>query len=444
MIEPLVTTATLLGGGFAVTAVGLVRQTRAKRALASRLGPLESEHFTAQQVTSALHEESKHLAETRMPALVNAAARGQRGVTVPGLSVGYLAGTPIDGYHRAVLGLCDEAISITRDRIGLAARSSVRDIIDEAQTYLVRCQMKAVEEMDRYPEGTAYHQSLMDLDHLVTRALHTLQRTRILTGSWPGLQRADCTFREIVESARGRIDALLRVNYTYEPGTGEVWVEGRVVEPITVALTELLSNATAYSDGKVSVEVQQIQTGYCIVVDDAGLNMNVYQRQEAAQLLTQRTVLDVTSLPDTQHLGFPVIGRLASEYGFNADVSSTSPFGGVRAVLRVPRDLLGHGPTDEEREAERQAAAASVVSQPLIPEQQLSPDGFGNSSDDSDSPGLPQRRRRSPRHASTALPRASEPAPPEDPDAFLEGFANLTAAIREGENDQTEGEQPRD
>ncbi|MEU5193694.1 histidine kinase [Streptomyces scabiei] len=434
MIEPLVTTAALLGGGFAVTAVGFVRQTRAKRVLDAKL-------FAAEHLTGVLHTESKHLAETRMPALVNSAARGQRGVTVPGFSVSYLAGTPIASYHQAVLGLCDEAISITRDRIGLAARSSVRDIIDEAQPYLVRCQMKAIEEMERYPEGTAYHQSLMDLDHLVTRALHTLQRTRILTGSWPGLQRADCTFREIVESARGRIDAVLRVNYTYEPGTGEAWVEGRVVEPVTVALTELLSNATAYSDGKVSVEVQQIQTGYCIVVDDAGLNMNVYQREKAAQLLSQRTVLDVTSLPDTQHLGFPVIGRLANEYGFSADVSSTSPFGGVRAVLRIPRDLLGHGPTDEEREAERQAATVSAISRPLIPEQQPA-DEFGQPPDTSDNPGLPRRRRRSPKHAPTA--RTSEPAPQEDPDAFSQAFANLTATIREGENDHIQGEQSRD
>jgi hypothetical protein len=329
--------------------------------------------------------------------------------------------------------------------------------------------MTVLDEMNRHPEGTAYHQGLMAFDHPLTRAIHTLQRTRILTGSWPGLQRADCTLREIVESARGRIDAYVRVAYTYEPGTGEVFVEGRVVEPVTMALTELLSNATSYSEGKVSVEVQQTQTGYCVVVDDRGLSMNTYQRDEAAKILSQHTVLDVTNLPDTMHLGFPVIGRLSGEYGFHADVSSTSPYGGVRAVLRIPRNLLGRGPTEAEQAAERAAAAAplslsgprarpaATVSEHLPTQKDGSSlagsgtlgvsgaSGTPDTEQDAASPALPQRRRRKPRQApdtAVAAP-AGDPAADEDPDAFAQSFANLMAAIRDNEH-TTEGEQPRD
>ncbi|MEU7316543.1 histidine kinase [Streptomyces sp. NPDC007083] len=437
MIEPLVTAAALLGyAGLAASVAGLVWQTREKRALARRIGPLETELDVARNRFGALDAETQHLAQVRLPALIDREARGQRGATVPGLSIPSLQGTPVEGCHQAILDGYMQAIGITRDRIGLAARSSVRDIVDEAQTFLVRCQMKAIEEMDKFPEGTAYHQSLMDLDHLVTRALHTIQRIRILTGSWPGLQRADCTMREIVESARGRIDAYLRVDYTYEPGTGEVWVEGRVVEPVTVALTELLSNATTYSGGKVSVEVQEIQNGYVILVDDAGLNMNAYQRGEASRILTQRTVLDVTNLPDSLHFGFPVIGRLCGDYGFTVDVSTTSPFGGVRAVLRIPRDLLGDGPSEQEREAARQAvlqAADTAASEPLPPEQRPTDAQQGHTA-------LPQRRRRQPRNTVAVPQRSSEPAPAEDPEIFARGFADLGRAIREGEN--YEGDQP--
>lgn len=444
MIEPLVTTATLLGAGLAAAAAGLVWQIRAAQGLRRRNATLEGQHTSLSKRCQDLDAELGHLVQARLPALVESTARGHRGVVVPGLRSADLQGSQAADDHQAVLDLCAEAVTLTRDQIGLAARSSVRDIVDEAQPFLVRCQMKAVEEMDRYPEGTAYHQSLMDLDHLVTRAIHTLQRTRILTGSWPGLQRADCTFREIVESARGRIDAYRRVAYAYEPGTGESWVEGRVVEPVTVALTELLSNATAYSQGEVRVQVQQIQTGYCVLVDDSGLNMNASQRDQAARLLAQTTVLDVTTLPDTLHLGFPVIGRLAGEYGFAVDVSSTSPYGGVRAVLRVPRELLGHGPTDEEREAERRAAKpapAPVAAAPAptpAPRQEAPP----RSAPESGNPALPQRRRRQPRSTEAPVP-VSEAAPQEDPDTFSQGFANLTAAIREGEADHTEGDRSK-
>ncbi|MCX4826149.1 histidine kinase [Streptomyces sp. NBC_01142] len=441
MLDPFVTATALLSGGFAATSMGLIVQARSKRALTARIKPLEEQRDTALEYARAVEAESKHFAEVRMPALVDALARGHRGVPVPGLSQDRLSGSPIDYGHQVVMGLLQEALTIAREQIGLAARSSVRDIIDEAQTHLHRCQLNVVQEMDRYPEGTAYHQSLMGFDHLVTQALHMLQRTRILTGSWPGLQRADCTFGEVVESARGRINAYLRVNYTYEPGSGESWLEGRVVEPVTVTLTELLSNATSYSDGKVFVEVQAFQTGYCIVVDDGGLNMNAYQREEAARQLSQRTVLDVTALQDTRQLGFAVIGRLAGEYGFAADVTSTSPYGGVRAVLRIPRDLFGHGPTEEETEAERRAAASRAAGHATAAEP---PTG----SDHADSPGerpggtvLPQRRRRSPRPAAPI--DTSTPAPADDPEAFSQGFAHLAETIRDSETNRTEGEQYR-
>ncbi|WP_329453440.1 ATP-binding protein (plasmid) [Streptomyces sp. NBC_01724] len=341
MLDPQVTAA-LLGAGFAVTSVGLLAQTRAKRALAASCTRLEQQHEADGTHIAALEAEVRHFAEAVMPTLVDVLARGHRGVQVPGLRQEQLAGTVVDHAHQAVRRLLQEAVAVTREQIGRAARSSVRDMIDEAQTGLHRCQMRVVEEMERHPDGTAYPQSLMTFDHLVTQSLHTLQRMRILTGSWPGLQRADCTVREVVESARGRISDYLRVSYTYEPRTGETWLEGRVLEPVTVALTELLSNATAFSDGKVFIEVQAFQTGYCIVVDDGGLSMNHFQREEAARQLGQRGVLDVTTVQDTGQLGFAVIGRLAGEYGFSADVTSTSPYGDVRAVLRIPQELFGH------------------------------------------------------------------------------------------------------
>jgi hypothetical protein len=442
MLDPQVTTA-ILGAGFAATSAGFFAQTRAKRRLAARCAGLEKQHAANGTHIATLEAEVRHFAEVAMPALVDVLARGHRGVPVPGLSQEQLAGTVVDQAHQNVRRLLKEALAVTREQIGRAARSSVRDIIDEAQTGLHRCQMRVVEEMERHPDGTAYHQSLMNFDHLVTQSLHTLQRMRILTGSWPGLQRADCTVREIVESARGRINDYLRVSYTYEPRTGETWLEGRVVEPVTVALTELLSNATAFSDGKVFVEVQAFQTGYCIVVDDGGLNMNSFQREEAARQLGQREVLDVTTVQDTGQLGFAVIGRLVGEYGFAADVTSTSPYGGVRAVLRIPLELFGHGPTDEEIEVERHAAT-SLARQTPLPEGAPVPAGAADATPGEPTApgGLPQRRRRAPIAAAPA--RDSEPAPADDPDAFSAGLAHLGQTIHDTETDTPEGDQPHD
>ncbi|MET8768546.1 histidine kinase [Streptomyces sp. NPDC004658] len=441
MLDPQVTVTALLGAGLVATSAGLIAQSRGKRLLAAQAVSLKEQRDAAAAHSSAVQAEVGHFAEATMPALVDVLARGHRGVAVPSLSQEQLAGTPVEQALQAVGRSLKEAVAVTRQQIGQAARSSVRDIIDEAQTRLTRCQMMVLQEMDRHPDGTAYHESLMNIDHLVTQALHTLQRTRILTGSWPGLQRADCTVREVVESARGRISDYRRVTYTYEPGTGETWLEGRIVEPVTVALTELLANAAAYSDGTVFVQVQPFQTGYCIVVDDGGLGMNAFQREEAAQQLAQHDVLDVTTVTDTGRLGFAVIGRLAGEYGFAADVTSTSPYGGVRAVLRIPRDLFGIGPSDEDIEAERRAAMtaptepAPTAGLPARPGDSHAPAGEG-----AVGAGLPQRRRRTPRPAAPV--RDSAPAPADDPDTFSASLAHLGRTIHDTETQPIEGDHP--
>ncbi|OEV09280.1 sensor histidine kinase [Streptomyces nanshensis] len=444
MFDALTTTATLLGCGLAASTTVSVRQAVAYRALRRRVQPLEASYAQAQQTIAALNSESRHLATVRLSAAMDVAARRYAGATVPGLSNSSLQGTPLDHYHQAVLKLLFEAVDITRKDIGTTARSAVRDGIDEAQTHLVRCQMKALEEMEKFPEGTAYNQGLMEFDHLVTKAMHHMQRMRIVTGSWPGVQRANCPFSEIVESARGRIDAYQRVKYTYEPGTGEVLVEGRVVEPLTVALAELLANATSYSAGEVLVEVKQTQTGYAIVVNDSGVNMNPYQRDAAAQVLASGELLDVTNMPDTKKLGFSVIGRLMAEYGFHADVSSTSPYGGVSAVLRVEPRLLGGPPTEEEQASDHQQVAdgqnapsqhrsvPAASAQPLPPETSHVPTAGP--------PALPQRRRRQPKPTGIrpGAPQPSVEEPAEDPDAFATGFTHLTQTIRDTEDEHKE------
>jgi hypothetical protein len=244
------------------------------------------------------------------------------------------------------------------------------------------------------------------------------------------VQRANCQISDVVEGARGRIDAYGRVAYSYEPATGKVWLEGRIAEPLAVAVTELMSNAVGYSDGRVDVFVQQVQDGYCIVIDDAGVGMNAFQRDEAAATLSQRQVLDVTTLPDSVQLGFAVVGRLCNEYGFTADVSSVSPFGGVRAVLRLPHRLLADGPNEILTEPE---AATATTPDPSRP------DETSRATPASGADQLPQRRRRTRAAQPAAQPVAQAPVldAPLDPDVATAGLANIVDALRTAEGDQS-------
>ncbi|MBB0245568.1 histidine kinase, partial [Streptomyces alkaliphilus] len=305
----------------------------------------------------AVLEETRELVERRLPAVIDTRARRYPGVVVPGVATELVRGNELEELHSRVLALVGEAVEVTEERIGRAARAGVRGTADETQALLVRLQDRIDRELEKDTGGGPHVQGLSDIDHLTTMALHMVQRLRILAGSWPGLQRADCTVREIIESARGRIGDYRRVDYTYQPDIGEQLVEGRVVEPITVALAELLGNATAYSGDRVPVHARWVPKGFRIVVEDSGAGMNAFQLDYAERWLSAPdTTLDVTALEDERRLGFAVVGRLARDYGFRVDVSAPSSSGGVKAVVFVPHHLLA--------EPARSTSASPLFSSP--------------------------------------------------------------------------------
>ncbi|WP_051842879.1 MULTISPECIES: sensor histidine kinase [Streptomyces] len=452
-----------LGGGLTAVSGALVLQTRGKRqAIRGRLAAEEraakAEAATDQRVGEvrrqaaakqealqeqlttnwhwyeAVREEFHHLVEQRLPAVLDVEARRHPGVLVPGLASEMLSGTEFDKFHQAVVEMVRETVTVTREGIGRSARAGVRGTADEVQTFLTKLQMKIDEELGKHSQASAYHQSLIEIDHFATRALHMVQRLRILAGSWPGTQRANATFREIIESARGRIGPYDRVNYTYLPDVGEQYVEGRVVEPIAVALAELMINATTYSSDEVTVYVQRVQAGYRIVVEDTGLGMNPYQLADAERLLSHKVLLDAAGLEDERKLGFAVIGRLSYDYKFRVDVGAPSASGGVKAVLLVPSALMGEPPKTVEPEHAPVAPSAPVAALAApAPEPPAHPpvEATARPAPRTTVSGLP---KRTPRNLMPPPQGPTQEALTDsaDPDALTAGFDSLNQAFRTG------------
>ncbi|WP_327153244.1 histidine kinase [Streptomyces tubercidicus] len=449
-----------LGGGLTAVSGALALQTRGKRQAVRGLQAAEGRASEAEAATErevseirrqaadeqkgvqeqlvmnwqwfeASRQELRHLVEQRLPAVVDAEARRHPGIIVPGLANPVLAGTEFEKFHQAVVEMVCGAVAETREGIGRSARAGLRGTADEVQTFLTKLQMRIDEELDKHSQASTYHQSLTDIDHFATRSLHMLQRLRILAGSWPGTQRANATFREIIESARGRIGPYDRVNYTYLPDVGEKYVEGWVVEPIAVALAELMINATTYSSDEVAVYVQPVQVGYRIVVEDAGLGMNSFQIADAERLLSQKVLLDVTCLEDERKLGFAVIGRLAHDYKFRVDVGGPSASGGVKAGLLVPSALMGEPPKAAEPEHAPAPRSAPVAA----PEPEAPPqppvEAPGVPVPLTTVSGLPKRRPRKLMRPPQA-PTQEALTDSADPEALTAGFNSLNQAFRTG------------
>ncbi|MEU6948093.1 ATP-binding protein [Streptomyces sp. NPDC046316] len=235
----------------------------------------------------------------------------------------------------------------------------------------------------KYGDSVILH-DLLEIDHTNSQFGRRAQSIAVLCDGWLGRQREVASVYDVVRSAQGRIRHYRRVEILSQVDFG---ITSRAVEPVALALAELLDNATSYSspDTVVEINIRTVPKGICIVVDDAGVGMNDEERTRAAKLLTSERVSGVSGLGSPPQFGFAVIGVLCERFGFEVSVDSSSPYGGVRAVLLLPHEMLTGMP---EKKAPAPSVPTAAVTDPSGP----SPAVTASTTDD----GLPRRRRKRP------------------------------------------------
>ncbi|HET6860903.1 MAG TPA: ATP-binding protein [Streptomyces sp.] len=238
-------------------------------------------------------------------------------------------------------------------------------------------------------------QDLLDIDHMNSQFARRAQSIAVLCDGWLGRQRSAASLYDVVRSAKGRIRHFSRVEIRNQSNFAIV---SKAVEPVALTLAELLDNATSYSapETMIEINIRPVPKGVCIIVDDAGVGMNEEEKSRAAKLLSSERSTGVSGLGNPPQFGFTVIGVLAARYGFTVSVDSTSPYGGVRAVVLLPDELLTSMPEPERkpetpvrrREVKERPPVADIPSTPIETDEEVpavSATTFG---------GLPKRRRR--------------------------------------------------
>ncbi|MFJ8843368.1 ATP-binding protein [Streptomyces cyaneofuscatus] len=213
-----------------------------------------------------------------------------------------------------------------------AAVRTLQGLADEQQVVIEKAQRK-------YGDDPGILADLMAMDHANSQFGRRAQGIAVLCGGWLGRRETVASVFDVARSAQGRIRHFDRVRVN---GQVNFSVVSRAVEPVAVVLAELLANATNYSapGTPVEINIQAVPTGVCLIVDDAGLGMGQEEKDRAAALLTPQAAISVSSLGIPPQFGFAVSGMLAARYGFRVSVDSVSPYGGVRAVVLIPDELL--------------------------------------------------------------------------------------------------------
>ncbi|MEV6172030.1 ATP-binding protein [Streptomyces sp. NPDC051954] len=215
------------------------------------------------------------------------------------------------------------------------------------------------EDHGRNPE---VFDDLLRIDHGTALIGRLADSISVLGGGRPGRQWPEpVPLYSVLRGAMSRILEYRRISLDV---IAKVNIRGISIEPVIHAAAELLDNATRYSppQTKVHVNAVEVQTGVAIEIEDAGVSLSEEARARVEAMLERaKASADLQDLGESPRLGLAVVGRLCARYDMQVSLR-TSAYGGVRAILVVPRAMI----TEEPASAYAHGIGAAAVPKPEL------------------------------------------------------------------------------
>ena len=320
--------------------------------------------------------------------------------------------------HTQAISFAEESADERTKTVLKAATRTLQSLAGEQQV--------VIDNLQRKYGGHPVLQELMEVNHANAQFARRAQAIAVICGGFLGRRKEPASVYDVIRGAQGQIRNFERVNIRSQSA---FYVESKAVSGVALAIAELLANAANYSrpDTAIEVNIQPVHNGLCVIVDDFGVGMSDEQKQKATALLTGEFIPAMSDLGNPPQFGFPVIAELSRRYGFTVDVSSTSPYGGVRAVVRLPEELLTTE-TVERRSSPPVSSpvSASQPSQAPQPPQQSEPAPAAPAGPTGRTrSGLPKRATR---QAPISIVRAAEEQDESAPAPASEGHSRAAAA----------------
>ncbi|MFJ3671849.1 sensor histidine kinase [Streptomyces sp. NPDC090106] len=233
------------------------------------------------------------------------------------------------------------------DREDILRDSAQRSFVSIARRVqaIVHQQAKELREMEEdHGRNPEVFDDLLRIDHGTALIGRLADSISVLGGGRPGRQWPEPV--PLYSVLRGAMSRILEYRRIKLESIAQVNIRGISVEPVIHAAAELLDNATRYSppQTKVHVTATEVQTGIAIEIEDAGVSFSEEARARAEGMLERALAgHDLQDLGDSPRLGLAVVGRLCTQFNMQVSLRS-SAYGGVRAVLIVPREMMTSEP----------------------------------------------------------------------------------------------------
>ncbi|MFB8772712.1 ATP-binding protein [Streptomyces broussonetiae] len=221
--------------------------------------------------------------------------------------------------------------------------SLARSFVDVARRIqaIIHQQNDELREMEEdHGTNPAVFDDLLRLDHGTALIGRLADSVGVLGGGRPGRQwPLPVSLYSTLRGAMSRILEFRRITLDNVP---RISVKGIYVEPVIHACAELFDNATRYSppQSKVHVTAVEVQSGIAIEIEDSGVSFNEETRNRVEGLVAEAMEgIDIQEIDKAPRLGLAVVGRLCKTYKMQVQLRP-SAYGGVRAVLVVPMNML--------------------------------------------------------------------------------------------------------
>ncbi|MFJ3335812.1 sensor histidine kinase [Streptomyces sp. NPDC086766] len=240
---------------------------------------------------------------------------------------------------RSILDIVDqeEALRDSTSRSFVSIARRVQAIVHQ--------QAKELREMEEdHGRSPEVFDDLLRIDHGTALIGRLADSVSVLGGGRPGRQWPNpVTLYSVLRGAMSRILEYRRIELH---SIAKVNIKGTHVEPVIHAAAELLDNATRYSppQTKVHVTAVEVQTGVAIEIEDGGVSLSEEARARVENMLERaKAGMDLQDVGESPRLGLAVVGRLCTTYKMQVSLRA-SAYGGVRAVLVVPSDMMTNEP----------------------------------------------------------------------------------------------------
>ncbi|OKI00624.1 hypothetical protein A6A06_16790 [Streptomyces sp. CB02923] len=223
---------------------------------------------------------------------------------------------------------------------------------------LVHREIELLDELENQVEDPDLLKGLFHVDHLATRIRRHAENLAVLGGAISRRQWSrPVTMTEVLRSSIAEVEQYPRIKLV-PPIEGTL--RGHAVADVIHLLAELVENATVYSapHTHVLLRAQLVTAGLAVEVEDRGLGMSPVEQTRMNGLLADPDHVDVAELLSDGRIGLFVVSSLARRHGIVVRLQSNI-YGGVQAVLVVPKGLLG--PESEQPQEDEQYADAGEI-----------------------------------------------------------------------------------